>query len=285
MGARSPAVRGWTNTLGERADYRVHADLGIERIVARFLTQRFPAHSHPAYLIGLTVEGAEEFVQQGGRGVSLPGQIRLINPGVVHSGGPPEGGTWSYEALYVPPAVLAATIGACDGDPPRFGQPVIDDLMLAQALRALFDLLDSPAEPSARRELFVRTMRQLCEAYASSTVADPPQSEHHAVLRARAYLEANALFKVPLETLARESGLSKFHLLRVFKERTGLTPWQYQVNVRLNHARRLLQRGEPASQVADACGFVDQSHFTRVFRLVMGVTPAVYASGYRKGGA
>jgi AraC-like DNA-binding protein len=81
--------------------------------------------------------------------------------------------------------------------------------------------------------------------------------------------------------LARESGLSKFHLLRVFRDRTGLTPWQYQVNLRLDRARRLLQRGEPASQVADACGFVDQSHFTRIFRTVVGVTPAVYAASYR----
>lgn len=285
MGGRSPASRGWTNISGERADYRVHADLGIEHITARFLTQRFPAHSHPAYLIGLTVEGAEEFVQERARGVSLPGQIRLINPGVVHSGGPPQGGTWSYEALYVPPPVLGAIVGAGGEDLPRFEQAVIEDPQLAQALRALFDLLDSPAEPSARLELFTGTMRQLCATHATGIAAGRKQAAHHAVLRARAYLEANALSKIPLETLARESGLSKYHLLRVFKERTELTPWQYQVNVRLNHARRLLQRGEPASQVADACGFVDQSHFTRVFRLVMGVTPAVYASGYRKGAA
>lgn len=285
MGGRSPASRGWTNTSGERADYRVHADLGIEQITARFLTQRFPAHSHPAYLIGLTVEGAEEFVQERSRGVSLPGQIRLINPGVVHAGGPPLGGTWSYEALYVPPPVLGAIVGAGGEDLPRFEQAVIEDPLLAQALRALFDLLDSPAEPSARYELFTGTMRQLCATHATRIAADRQKAEHHAVLRARAYLEANALSKIPLETLARESGLSKYHLLRVFKERTELTPWQYQVNVRLNHARRLLQSGEPASQVADACGFVDQSHFTRVFRLIMGVTPAVYASGYRKGAA
>jgi AraC-like DNA-binding protein len=208
----------------------------------------------------------------------------LINPGVVHAGGPPQGGTWSYEALYVPPAILASVLGAGEDDPPRFVRPVIDDPALAKALRTLFELLDKPASGPERRDMFHRTMRRLCADYAARGLADRQPDEHHAVLRARAYLEANALSKIPLDRLARESGLSKFHLLRVFKERTELTPWQYQVNVRLNHARRLLQNGEPASQVADACGFVDQSHFTRVFRLVMGVTPAVYASGYRKAG-
>jgi hypothetical protein len=112
MASRTEAARGWTNPVGERAQFQVHPDLGIERIRARFLKQQFPAHSHDAYLIGLTVEGAEEFVQARIRGTSRPGQIRLIDPGVIHSGGPPQGGSWSYEALYVPPAVMAAVAGS-----------------------------------------------------------------------------------------------------------------------------------------------------------------------------
>jgi AraC-like DNA-binding protein len=281
MPGRSSAPRGWTNLLGERADYRVHADLGVERITAKFLTQQFPAHSHDAYLIGLTVEGAEEFVQERVRGVSRPGQVRLINPGVVHAGGPPAGGTWSYEALYVPASVMTAAVGSAEATPPRFLHPVVDDARSAESLRSLFDLLNMPSEALERYGLLASVLRDLCDAHATFAAEPERNGEHAGVARARAFLEANALVKIPLERLARESGLSKFHLLRVFKDRTGLTPWQYQVNIRLNHARSLLQRGEPASQVADACGFVDQSHFTRVFRLVLGVTPAVYASSYR----
>jgi AraC-like DNA-binding protein len=281
MASRTEAARGWTNPVGERAQFQVHPDLGIERIRARFLKQQFPAHSHDAYLIGLTVEGAEEFVQARIRGTSRPGQIRLIDPGVIHSGGPPQGGSWSYEALYVPPAVMAAVAGSAEDAPPRFSEPVIDDPGLAESLRSLFDLLDGSSEPLERHACFAGAMRDLCADHATFSVQAEQPGEHRGVSRARAYLDAHALVKIPLEVLARESGLSKFHLLRVFRDRTGLTPWQYQVNLRLDHARRLLQRGEPASQVADACGFVDQSHFTRIFRTVVGVTPAVYAASYR----
>ena len=281
MSGRSEADRGWTNPAGERAQFQVYPDLGIERISARFIRQNFPAHSHDAYLIGLTVEGAEEFVQARSRGISRPGQIRLIDPGVIHSGGAPEGDTWSYEALYVPHAVLAAVAGSAQGAPLRFPEPVIDDPDLANSLRSLFDLLDGPSEPLELHALFTSVMRDLCAGHANFSAEPEQPGEHRGVARARAYLAGNALAKIPLDVLARESGLSKFHLLRVFRDRTGLTPWQYQVNLRLGHARLLLQRGEPASQVADACGFVDQSHFTRIFRSVVGVTPAVYAASYR----
>lgn len=281
MNTRGEAARRWTNPAGEHAQFQVHAELGIERISARFLRQQFPAHSHPAYLIGLTVEGAEEFVQAATRGVSRPGQVRLIDPGVIHAGGPPHGGTWSYEALYVPVKVLAAIAGSAEHAPPRFIEPVIDDAALAASLRILFDLLDKPSEPLELHAMFEGAIRALVAGHATFSPEPEQPGEHRGVSRARAYLAANAFAKIPLDTLARESGLSKFHLLRVFRDRTGLTPWQYQVNLRLDHARQLLQRGEPASQVADACGFVDQSHFTRIFRTVVGVTPAVYAASYR----
>ncbi len=59
-----------------------------------------------------------------------------------------------------------------------------------------------------------------------------------------------------------------------------MTPWQYQAQLRVVEARRRLRAGERASQVAHSCGFVDQSHFTRVFRQISGFTPGVYAGAY-----
>ena len=83
-------------------------------------------------------------------------------------------------------------------------------------------------------------------------------------------------------TLAAAVGFSKFHLLRTFKAATGLTPWRYQVQLRLASARALLRDGVPASQVAVICGFFDQSHFTRLFRASFGITPAAFQSAYKR---
>ena len=67
-----------------------------------------------------------------------------------------------------------------------------------------------------------------------------------------------------------------FRHLHIPIAESGLPPHQYQTHVRLARARALLRRGEPASQVAIAVGFADQSHFVRAFRRFHGLTPGAY---------
>ncbi len=72
---------------GEYAIFRFDADLAVEHVHAFYRKHRFPPHSHADYLIGLTTEGTEDFVQAGQPGRSVAGSLRTINPGVVHEGG------------------------------------------------------------------------------------------------------------------------------------------------------------------------------------------------------
>jgi AraC-like DNA-binding protein len=84
---------------------------------------------------------------------------------------------------------------------------------------------------------------------------------------------------VPLSELANETGLSRFQALRAFKRRFGLAPHAYQLRVRLGIAQKSLREGIPPAHVAAELGFVDQSHFTRHFKQLVGVTPARYVRG------
>jgi AraC-like DNA-binding protein len=82
---------------------------------------------------------------------------------------------------------------------------------------------------------------------------------------------------VELEELSRIAGLSKFELVRRFREQVGLPPHAFQLDLRISAARRLLNAGRPAIEVAFGCGFADQPHLTRVFKRAVGVTPGQYA--------
>ena len=97
------------------------------------------------------------------------------------------------------------------------------------------------------------------------------------VERARILLADHYADKITLGELAMSAGLSKYHFLRLFRRRIGLTPRQYQQQLRIDGAKQALQSGESPSQVALAFGFVDQSHFTRAFRQSTGQTPARFA--------
>jgi AraC family transcriptional regulator len=83
-----------------------------------------------------------------------------------------------------------------------------------------------------------------------------------------------------LEEMAAEAGLTPSHFCRVFKRATGVTPHQYVMKARLDRAQELISGSElTIAQVADALGFVSQSHFTRAFRAHAGHTPSAWRAG------
>ena len=85
---------------------------------------------------------------------------------------------------------------------------------------------------------------------------------------------------IDLATLAERAGLNRFQALRSFKKRYGLPPHAYQLCLRVTRARRMLLEGAPPADVAAHCGFVDQSHFNRHFKRIMGVTPMQYVASF-----
>jgi AraC-like DNA-binding protein len=91
------------------------------------------------------------------------------------------------------------------------------------------------------------------------------------------YLQAHVTDHVTLDALAVTAGLSKFYLLRAFRDRYGLTPHAYQMQLRLARAWRLVADGRPLSWAAYECGFADQSHLTRRFASQFGLTPGALA--------
>jgi AraC-like DNA-binding protein len=73
------------------------------------------------------------------------------------------------------------------------------------------------------------------------------------------------------------AGLSRFELIRRFRRQNGLTPHAFQRDLRIDRARAMLGDGVPVAAVAAACGFADQPHLSRMFKLLVGVPPGAYA--------
>ncbi|MEI9942390.1 MAG: helix-turn-helix domain-containing protein [Pseudomonadota bacterium] len=145
------------------------------------------------------------------------------------------------------------------------------------ALSELHEALEQEASPLERQELFARVLeRVFADGIDGSIAPQVAGYEVTAVRRARDILHARYAEQISLQELAEATGLSQFHLLRVFGRSLGLPPHRYQTHVRLARARALLRRGEPACQVAVAVGFADQSHFVRAFRRSHGLTPGTF---------
>jgi AraC-like DNA-binding protein len=93
-------------------------------------------------------------------------------------------------------------------------------------------------------------------------------------VRAALWLDAHASEPLDLGRVARESGVSAFHFLRLFARVTGVTPHQYLVRARLRRAARLLaQDARAIADIAYEVGFGDLSNFIRTFRRASGMSP------------
>jgi AraC-like DNA-binding protein len=80
---------------------------------------------------------------------------------------------------------------------------------------------------------------------------------------------------------AEDVGLSREGFIRAFFRSRGMTPHAYKINDRLNRGRQLLRQGEGISDVAQAAGFSDQSHFGRAFLNHFGATPGNFRAAHR----
>jgi AraC-like DNA-binding protein len=93
--------------------------------------------------------------------------------------------------------------------------------------------------------------------------------------RATDFIAGHLDGNVRIADLARHCGLSAGYFVSAFKRSTGVTPHRWLMQRRVDTAKGLLADGDLAvSQIALACGFANQSHFTRVFRTIIGLTPA-----------
>jgi AraC-like DNA-binding protein len=97
------------------------------------------------------------------------------------------------------------------------------------------------------------------------------------VARAKVFMDAHYMEKLSAEQIADASRVSPSHLFRLFRRETGLTPYAYLTNVRMEHAMKmLLNTSYTVEEIAYYCAFCSSANFIRAFRQTTGVTPRKY---------
>ena len=97
------------------------------------------------------------------------------------------------------------------------------------------------------------------------------------LMRARSFIDANYTRDLPLAEVAQVALLSKNHFLRSFKLAFGVTPHQYIVTRRLDHARNALIEGnKTVSNICRDVGFESLGSFSWVFKRHYGLSPEQY---------
>jgi AraC family transcriptional regulator len=162
-----------------------------------------------------------------------------------------------------------------------------DDNVIESLGEALVPALE---QPNAASQLFVdyialALLARLAEFYGE----DPAVARqirgglaHWQERRAKEALMAHIDGKIGLVDLARETGLSRSHFARAFRQTTGMPPHKWLQVRRIELAQDLLRNSTlPVEKIAVRCGFIDQSHMTRTFTKAVGMPPGEWRRSFR----
>lgn len=242
--------------------------------------RHFGRHWHATFGVGLLEDGAQRSASGRGAVEAFAGDLITTNPGEVHDGRPLGGPARRWRIAYVEPELFTSVAGDALAPGLELARPVLRDPAVKQALLQLLDRVQAWNAPGGRpcgasalacEEALVHTLGLLLARHASTPCA---VNAAEAKLSPVRDLLADDLLQPPtLTALATVAGISKFQLLRRFKQAYGVTPYAWLQQQRTERARTLVARGTPLAAAAAAAGFADQSHMTRSFARQFGFTP------------
>lgn len=262
-----------------------NAQLNIGLLHAYFVQHAYPRHSHDYYVVTLIENGRQSFTHKGTKHLTSPGGVILINPDAVHTGEAVDKQGFQMRSLYPTTSHMERAVFELTGRHqalPFFKDVQVDNRWAMNSILTLHKALSRQASPLECESRFIWILAEFIKRYADVSFTEPPLGkEKNAVAQARRYIDENFSQGVSLSMLAQQVALSPYYLLRVFCAEVGMPPYAYLESVRIRHAQHLIEAGSPLAEVAMEVGFSSQSHLTRHFKKIIGVTPGQYAQQVR----
>jgi AraC-like DNA-binding protein len=258
--------------------------LDVELLHAYYVQHAYPRHSHDYYVISLIERGRQSFTHQGTKHRTPPGGLILINPGAVHTGEAADAQGFELRALYPSLSLMETAAFELTGHRalPFFKEVQVDHRWATNSISSLHKAILDGAGMLECESRILWTMAQLIRRYADiGSTKGYLGKEKRAIQQVRQYIDEHFAESVTLNNLAQHVALSPYYLLRVFREEVGMPPYAYLESVRIRHTQRLIKAGKSLAEVAAEVGFSSQSHMTRLFKKIIGVTPGQYAQHIR----
>jgi AraC-like DNA-binding protein len=211
-----------------------------------------------------------------------PVTVVFMEPGEVHAEVQKFDDREAFRALLIAPEVLQDAAHEAGTGEVHFARAQVHEHEVFRDYLRLHASLERESTALERQTRFSslvdRLLGDVCERPIGRA---EPSGEPAAVRRARELLQERWADNVQLDELVTVSGVGRFHLIRAFHAAMGLPPHAYQIRIRVTRAMTLIRLGMPLVEVALHTGFADQSHLTRHFTRVVGVSPGRYRHAVR----
>lgn len=227
----------------------------IEFVLSENIEKHFDSHNHVGhYVISMVMRGVATVCLENREVLCRSGDVFIIPPYAVHS---------------VRQERDACLLSVC------IGTAFIEETDTRTAEDIFRELLGGAVEQGVFGE--GQRGKLLTSVQAAYHLRDNGQKEMDAGIKILAdKIISHPEQELPIETLAEDIFVSKYHLIRKFKSSIGMTPHQFCIQNRIRRSQRLLDGEKTISRIAAEMGFYDQSHFDRAFQRIVGISPSEY---------
>ena len=245
--------------------------------------QEIAYHYHTFHKIIILLAGRAGYAIEGERYALQPGDYILVGRGSIHKPIVERGDFYERVILYISPAFLRELSQDGDDLAACFRQAQQDFRYVyhsgADRVRELFTQLEQSQQTEGfgaallRRALFTQLMVEVNRVSLTGNTASAAAGDSKVVAILQ-YLNAHLTEGLTIDDLADRFYISKYHMMRRFREETGYTIHSYLTEKRLLLAQQLLSQGIPLGEAALRCGYQEYSTFSRAYKKQFGHAPS-----------
>ena len=252
------------------------------------MEERLEWHYHTFHKIMLFLSGSASYGIEGRSYPLLPGDLVLVPQGCIHRPEIEPGSPYERVILYISPEFLRRSSTAdcpleqCFTQAKEQFRFVVRPQGRDRSLRSVLSELESELQQenfghqilanALLLQFLIGLTRGMQEHQLQYTEPEVCDEKTAAILQ---YLSEHLTEPVSIDELASHFFISKYHMMRRFREQTGYTIHSYLVGKRLMLARELIAGGMRVREASDASGFGDYSTFSRAYKRQFGEVPGV----------
>lgn len=233
------------------------------------------------YLVHYVMSGKGTYTCNGSSYTLSAGQCFFIFPGELESYAADHQDPWKYRWIAFSGAEAAQLLGERNITSSNPIITVSDHKRMSILFYQVFQTLHEAAAGCAIKadgyfRIILGNLQSTKGLYLSQEKDEPSSEAEQQLEKAIRWLTYQYAQPISLTQMAQSLGYHRTHLSKLFRQRTGLSPMQYLMKIRMERAKSLLLQPLTIQQVASSVGFHDPLYFSKQFKKWYGVPPSEY---------
>lgn len=233
----------------------------IEFVLSENIDKHFDSHNHAGhYVISVVMQGTVAVCLENREAVRCRGDVFIIPPYAVHS---------------VRQGKDARLLSMC------VGTDFVEETDIDTAEGIVLNLLKAAEKQGAFGKEWQEKLLACVRTVYRLRDSGPKEMDAGIKILADKIISHPEL-EFPIEALAADIFVSKYYLIRKFKNCIGMTPHRFCIQNRIRKSQGMLDEDKSISGIATEMGFYDQSHFDKAFQRIVGISPSEYVHSKKK---